>query len=193
MHARQIAAETELDGDRELETIAAYETLIASGEASLDDYVNLSAIYFQFNGGFPRLWEEDGDDGYPDPVAQLNRAVDTWQRALAILDAAEQRFGARPAILFWRHYISYMRIDDHLPTEEECLSWAASDETREPYVFRYGFLRHTIGIERASTYEHDAHLLYAECSAEATHRQRYLFNVLWNIFSAYGINPDTSS
>lgn len=192
MHTRQIATESELDDDRTLETIAAYEALIASGEALLDDYVNLSAIYFQFDGGFPRLTSEDGDDGLPAPVAQLLRADDAWHRALAVLDAAEQRFGARPAILFWRRYINYMRIDDLLPSEEECLAWLASGETLESYVFLFCVLRHSYGTQRARTYEHGARHLYVECSANATHRQRYVQNVLWNCFSAYGINPDAS-
>ena len=103
-----------------------YESLIQTGQANLDSYINLAVLYFVCL-----------DFGYeianklPEDFVLTSR-----NRVFEILEIADSRFGYSEEIDFWSIYFRFILNSDE-PEYEKCAFLARSGKTLIPYFHLY--------------------------------------------------------
>lgn len=157
--------------DRPIEAAQAYEAVIASSAADLDEYINLAVLYFLCNdGGYAAQHQL--------PMSFLDG---TWRRAFEVLDEASQRYGEHPEIIFWRRYFDFILLGEE-PFYEDCERLVKAGNTIIPYFYLFGF-------QEGRKYLQQAEELYNLVKAEVTAKERYIKSILGGAFKRLGFKP----
>ena len=157
MSARELAHKLDHE-ERARDAVDAYEALIVSGEARLEDYLDLAVLYLQC-----------GDGGFVAQHHLTQEFVDrAWERVAQVLDEAESRFGDHNEVAFWRLYKQdvvgdEVQIDDVITLAQ-----------RGPSLVPYFFLFASDGGER---YVDEARQLMDICHGRTT-RERLIRSFL---------------
>ena len=138
----------------------AYEEFIATGEATLDAFLNLSVLYFV------------SMDGGADVVLES-----AWERQYEVLDEAEARFGRHLEIDFWRAFFRFIWGDTSSLDTELCQRILGSGATRVPAMALYGSFCGLSPGESAQ-YRSMALALYDEVKDGTTAMHRYVRSVV---------------
>jgi hypothetical protein len=95
MNLRDVALSLDAEGNKPVEAVWAYELATRTGDAELELFLNLAAIYFSAN-----------DVGFAAAHGLDTRFVDVaYYRAVEVLKDAESRFGAHPETSTWLLYL----------------------------------------------------------------------------------------
>lgn len=148
--------------EQPIEAAQAYETVIASGEAELDTYLNLAVLYFVCtDGGYATAWSL--------PTNFINVA---GNRMFALLNEAEQRFGMQAEIEFWKKYFAFISLGEE-PFDDACTALVECGTSLVPFFYLFAFT----GPE-GKQYRLQAEQLLLTVSAELTEKERYIKSVL---------------
>jgi hypothetical protein len=143
-----------------VEAAWAYEVAISAPKANLDLFLNLAVLYF-----------ECLDFGY----ASRHRLSEgftsgAWDRAFDVLNKAEERFGRRTEIEFWRLYFSHIYSGEEL-TVSACKELTKGKDSLVPFMYLFTSSGKTLFLEEAcQLFE-----LVRDCTTE---RKRYIKSIL---------------
>jgi len=142
------------------EAALAYEIAIQKYEASLDTILDLAVLYFVCT-----------DFGYSAHHHLLPEfSAKAYERALEILDIAEDRWGQKVEIVFWRQYFRYVVLGDD-PFVEMCEQLARSSSSLIPYFYLF------TSIE-GEKYRPQAQQLFELVKDGTTAKKRYIRSIL---------------
>jgi hypothetical protein len=145
--------------DRPLDAIEAYESAVTDPMADESAFLDLAVLYF-----------ECLDFGYASahklPASLQEHA---YERAMAVLDAAEGRFGKTVELEFWRRYIPFAALGDPPFDHDARMLFARGARTASFYLWS---LTDDPKIAEA------ARAVLAEVAAGRTARERYVRGVL---------------
>lgn len=148
--------------DRPLDAIEAYERLLAAedGETELEDWLNLAVLYFACT-----------DPAYAG-VHELEPLMVRrgWTRSRELLNEAEERFGERAEIDFWRGYFRWI-VEPDAPFENQCKDMVEAGSSLVPTFY----LLSTTGDQR---WQEPARELLLSVEGGATTRERYIRSIL---------------
>jgi regulator of protease activity HflC (stomatin/prohibitin superfamily) len=158
MNARDQAAQYDR-ADQPVEAAAAYEQVIAEGEADLETFLNLAVLYFQCcDGGYLARHSLSKDF-----VEQADK------RALELLDEAENRYGSNNELEFWRLFINYAYGAD--ASAQTSLELALRGPSSVPYF-------HLFSLPGGEAYAEEARMLLASVREGKTAKERFIKSVL---------------
>jgi hypothetical protein len=143
--------------DVPVRAIAAYERYLAESPRDLDAYINLAVLYFECSDpGFAAAHEI--------PHAVLAAST---EKAEALLNTAEERFGWRAEIEFWRKYVRFVALGDP-PFYERAVELATAGESLVPYLHLAGH----------GPYQEEARALLNAVASGRSTKDRYIRSVL---------------
>jgi hypothetical protein len=153
------------ESDKPLEAADAYEALLRTEAATLDDYLNLAAVY-----------SESHDFGYIAhhelPREFIARA---GRRFSEVLEEAEKRFGQHSEINFWRLYHEYVHGGGE-PFVDECRRLTKPEESLVPYFYLF------LATDR-QLYRAEAERLFRAIQGGRSTRERHIRSILARSFS----------
>lgn len=146
-----------------LEAVKLYEDKISNTEGSLDIYINLAFLYWQFASdfGFAKYhqiedyWRERGAEKYPELINQ-----------------ARKKYPDSLELKFWEKYFPYRHFNDEF-TREECeklIDEYSSDKSIVPYFFLYLF--------DEEKYKEERDTLLKQCGQLPTAKNRYIRSII---------------
>ena len=142
------------------EAALAYEIALQEDEANLDTFLNLAVLYFVCT-----------DFGYSAHHHLLPEfSAKAYERALAILDKAEERFGRNVEIVFWRQYFQYIVLGDE-PFIEPCEQLVSSGSSLVPYFYLFTSFQ-------GEKYRPQAQQLFELVRDGTTAKKRYIRSIL---------------
>ena len=144
-----------------IETARKYEELLAEGNPTSADYLNLAVLYWQCQ-----------EPGF---LVSANLDLDFIKyagiRIPEVLDEAEKRFPTCPEIGFWKSYINFYLLGDAFPVEE-CKKLLEKPESNlVPYLYLFS-------SSQGREYQEQATKLLADCKVQPTLKNLYIISVI---------------
>jgi len=152
--------------DKPLEAADAYEALLSTEAATLEDYLNLAALY-----------SESHDFGYMAHHGLSKEfVVRAGRRFSEVLAEAENRFGQHSEMSFWRRYHQYVHGGGE-PFVDECRLLARPEESLVPFLYLF------VATDR-QLYRAEAERLFRAIRGGRSTRERHIRSLLAPWFSA---------
>ena len=146
--------------DLPFDAAQAYEEAIAESGADFDTFMNLAVLYFVCVDG-----------GYATHHALSQEFMNhAWERAYALLDAAELRFGKQSEITFWHHYFRFVVLGD-APFLDTCEQLFHSGFSLVPSFYLFT-------SPRGEKYRPQAQQLLELVKDGSTAKKRYIRSIL---------------
>jgi hypothetical protein len=144
-----------------IEAAREYDRAIAEGDASLDDLLNASVLYWQCTDpGFLAL-----------PKCDSGFIKTAGTRYVEVLDIADQCFPGFPEIQFWRRYFDFISLGECFPIDDCRQLVAMPLSSQVPYFYLYS-------STNGGNYQDQALQLLSWCQKRTTLKNCYISSVI---------------